>query len=364
MSVADGDRAGGRIRISIDQRVATVVIDRPARRNALTLSLWRGLEEGLRRLEAREEVDLVVVRGRGGVFAAGADIAEAGEAATDAGAATAYFAQIDAALDALVGLSVPSLALVEGACFGGGLAIALACDLRLLCEDARLAATPARLGLAYPPADVARLVFAVGGATARDLLFTGRVVEAAEALRLGLAQATAPREGFDLAARALIQRVLASDPRSVRAAKAAIGAVERHDREALSAMADQTARFALGPGFAEGRAAFLEKRAPQFSFSGPARYPAGDAFVGASEGAAMKVVYEIVPHDGGWAYRFDGVYSETFPTRQSAAEAARRAAQAQGAPGETTAIQWEDENGVWREALSDGHDRPEAEVRG
>ncbi len=77
-----------------------------------------------------------------------------------------------------------------------------------------------------------------------------------------------------------------------------------------------------------------------------------------------KVVYHIVPHDGGWAYKVDGVYSETFASHDEAREAARRAAMEQEAPGETTTISWEDDKGKWHEELALGKDRPETEVEG
>ncbi|HYE49685.1 MAG TPA: enoyl-CoA hydratase-related protein, partial [Azospirillaceae bacterium] len=163
-----------------------LVLNQPARRNALSLEMWRLIPARLAEAAADSAIRVLVVQGAGGTFAAGADISEFGTVYATREDAAAYAADMAAALDGLAGFAKPTLALIEGACVGAGLGVALACDLRFAAADARLGVTPAKLGLVYPLGDTRRLVQAVGPSHAKDLLFTGRLVDAAEALSMGL----------------------------------------------------------------------------------------------------------------------------------------------------------------------------------
>src|SRR6185437_16188187 len=120
----------------LEPPLAQIVLDRPKRRNAMSAAMWRDLAQVSAQIEARAEVEVVIVEGVGGHFCSGADIAEFDEIFVDAGRARAYLGAIERALEALSLLDRPTLAKIEGSAVGGGLAIALACDLRFAAEDA------------------------------------------------------------------------------------------------------------------------------------------------------------------------------------------------------------------------------------
>lgn len=245
--------------------VAELVLNRPAKRNALTMAMWRALPGLLAALAADPAVRVLIVRGAGGHFAAGADIAEFESVFATREAALANQADIQAAMTALEDFPVPTLALIEGACVGGGCGLALCCDLRFAAANAKLGVTPAKLGLAYGVADTRRLVQAVGLSAAKDILFSGRLLDAAEALALRLVDRAVAPEALRPAVEAYSAQLLAASSHTARTAKQVL----RMIRDGQTADDDKSrALFAdgfEGRDFREGRAAFLEKRAPDFS---------------------------------------------------------------------------------------------------
>jgi enoyl-CoA hydratase/carnithine racemase len=256
--------AEGALRLIIDDAVATLTLDRPGSRNALNRAMWRGIPEAIDQAAALADVRVVVVRGAGGDFASGADISEFRSVFADRDAALAYGALIETATARLAGLSKPVIARIDGYCIGAGLAIALACDLRMAASDARLGAPPAKLGLIYSLSDTRRLVDAVGAAAAKALLFTGRLVGASEALRLGLIDEThAPADLVD-AVTAKAQAIAALSSHSIRRAKALVTMISNGHREETAQTRDWFAEAATGPDFAEGLAAFASRRPPIF----------------------------------------------------------------------------------------------------
>jgi len=173
-------------RLTQDGDVARLTLDRPEARNAIPAAGWRELE----RLIATVEGRLLVVSGAGGAFCAGADLGDL---------QALRRAEMRAALDSLRDLAMPTVARIDGACYGAGVALALACDLRVAGPGARFAITPAKIGVSYPQEDVHRLVALVGPGQAARLLFTAESIDAAEAIRIGLAELAALDEAAILA---------------------------------------------------------------------------------------------------------------------------------------------------------------------
>lgn len=245
--------------------VATLLIDRPARRNAMDRAMWRALPGLVAEAVADRDVAVLCIAGSGGHFCGGADIAEFADCYVTPAATAETNAAIRAAVESLAECPKPTLALVEGACVGGGVALALACDLRLAADDGRFAVTPVKLGLIYSHADTLRLVRAIGAGRAKELLFSGRVVMADEASRIGLVDRLWPKSAFDAESDAYVHSLAAASRPALRGVKAMVRAIEEgatSESDALAALFE--APFA-GSDFAEGYAAFLAKRPPRFT---------------------------------------------------------------------------------------------------
>ncbi|MFJ1794034.1 enoyl-CoA hydratase/isomerase family protein [Kitasatospora griseola] len=242
-------------------RVATVLLDRPERRNAVTGAMWRALPGLLAELGARADVRALLLTGAEGTFSAGADIAELADVYGDPAAADAYHALNVAAEEALAAFPRPTLAVIHGACVGGGCQLAVACDLRFAAEDARLGITPAKLGVVYPAVPTLRLAALVGPARAKYLLFSGALVPAARAELFGLLDEVLPAAELDARAREFARLLTHRSPQTIGAAKAALAAAPEAAAAALEPW-ERTSRTA--PDVHEGLAAFLERREPEF----------------------------------------------------------------------------------------------------
>jgi enoyl-CoA hydratase/carnithine racemase len=244
---------------------ATIVLNRPAKRNAMTLDMWRRVPDLVGEALAHGTTRLLVLRGNGGAFSAGADIAEFPQAYASAEAAIANQKTIQAAMTAVEQCPLPTLAAIDGACYGGGCGLALACDLRFATTGASFAITPAKLGLVYGIDDTRRLAAAVGPSRAKDILFTGRALPATEALQMGLVNAIHAPQDLDAAVEHLAQSLGAVSAHSARATKRILAKLAdgclHDDDESRSMFADAFS----GADFREGFAAFIERRPPKFS---------------------------------------------------------------------------------------------------
>lgn len=246
--------------------VGTITLDRPGKRNAVTYDMWLALGRASHALAVDRAVRVVVLRGAGDHFCAGADISEL--LAERPPHAPSFMDVNMVAEQALATLPKPTVAFVQGDCIGGGCALAIDCDLRIAVEGARFGITPAKLGIVYPPASLERVVRLIGPA-ARRLLFTGDLIDAEEALRLGLIDELLPvaraEERLAELCHTLAQRSLLTQA----ATKEMITAVLRHGAVPAD-LADAWAReVAVADDPAEGVAAFAERRAPRFTWSGP-----------------------------------------------------------------------------------------------
>lgn len=253
----DSIRPMAQLTHTVSDGIATVVIDHPAKRNAMTDPMWAALPPLLTALAADPAVRVLVLTGAGDTFCAGADISTL---ASGAGAAQHL---AGAAEEALAAFPKPTLAVIRGFCVGGGCQLAAACDLRFAAEDARFGVTPAKLGIVYPASSTRRLAALVGPATAKYLLFSGELIGTERALRTGLLDEVLPAAGLD-ARVAEFTQVLAGRSQLTQAAAKEFAA-GRTDRDAY------WAGQARGSGdTAEGVAAFLERRAPRFAWTVPA----------------------------------------------------------------------------------------------
>lgn len=260
------EREPGRMRAHRSGAVGWMVFDNPARHNAVSLAMWEAVPGILADFAADPEIRVVVVTGAGErAFVSGADISEFESRRAAPEAVQTYDAATERALEALQDCPKPTLAMIRGFCFGGGLAVALGCDLRIAAADARFAIPAAKLGLGYRVSGIARLVAIVGPAFAQEILFTARSFSAEEARAMGLVNRIVP--AAELAARIDEEtaRIVANAPLTIAAAKRAIAelAKEPAARDLAACQAAVDACFESAD-YAEGRRAFLEKRPPRF----------------------------------------------------------------------------------------------------
>lgn len=245
--------------------IAQVTLNRPEKRNAISHAMWQGLLDLARQLSAEPTVRVILLSGAGSeAFSAGADISEMQENLANP---QRMKAMQDVVLDSQMAwehIPIPTIALLRGACTGGGCGLALACDLRLATPDAFMAIPPAKLGLAYSLADAKRLYDLVGPSRAKEILYTGRRVSADEALQLGMINEIVPAAELDSRARRLAQDIAANAGNSVRAAKAVIHMLSA----GVHAETPESRRYYEqsfdSAEFKEGAQAFLEKRTPRF----------------------------------------------------------------------------------------------------
>jgi enoyl-CoA hydratase/carnithine racemase len=247
---------------AIDGPVATFTFNRPQQRNALTWDMYDALVDACEEVDGTPGVRALIIRGSGESFAAGTDIAQFREFGTGADG-VAYERRLDAVIDRLERVTRPTIAAVDGPAVGGGCAIAIACDLRLCSPRARFGVPVARtLGNCLSIANVARLVDCIGAARVRDLLLTGRLVDAGEAVELGIAtriiEADLDRE-VGLLALQLAERA----PSTILATKQLLVRLRDHRRPPPAD--DIIEACYRSETFREGVAAFLEGRKPRWT---------------------------------------------------------------------------------------------------
>jgi len=255
---------GGSIRVEREGPVATVVIDNPGKRNAMDQAMWIAMGDAVLGLQEDRSVRCIVLRGAGeAAFGSGADIEEFERLRSTKEQAIAFGRHGHRAMHAVRECAIPTVAAIRGVCVGGGLELAIGCDLRLASEDAKFGVPIARLGgvLAYP--ELEGLVRIAGPQVALELLLEGRILGADEALAKGVVSRVVPCAGFDAELRRTVERIVAGAPLSARWHKKFVRRLQ--DATPLT-------QHELGEGydcfdtedFAEGWRSFQDKRPPVF----------------------------------------------------------------------------------------------------
>ena len=242
------------------------MLNRPQRRNALNRDMWAALPDLVAALDRDPETRVLVLSGAGSeAFAAGADIAEFATLRAGPDQAADYEALSGKAFAALRNTAKPVIAMIQGFCVGGGLALALAADLRVAAADAVFSLPPARLGLAYPMEGLRDLLLAVSPAFAKEILFTARRFTADEALHAGLVHRVVAADRLAAEVAGLCTEIGDNAPLTITASKRAIDSLA--GRPVLEDPARLAALCFGSADYAEGQRAFLEKRKPRFSGS-------------------------------------------------------------------------------------------------
>jgi len=257
----------GNIRVIVEGPICRIVLDQPAKMNAMNFAMWSALPDALKRAEAEPGIRVITLEGAGDrAFCAGADISQFGEKRTGEEATRAYDRATASGMDALVNASKPTIALIRGICFGGGMMLALACDIRLARGDSRFRLPAARLGLGYANYNVALMVQRIGVTAASDILFSARILDATEAHRVGIASAVWSTDEFEERCTHYVSMIGANAPLTLAAIKRGLIELSRPETERnLAAVNTLVERCFTSADYREGQAAFREKRDPVFT---------------------------------------------------------------------------------------------------
>lgn len=243
-----------------------MIINRPHRRNALNYETWLKMAEAVEELNADPDVRVIIMRGVTlEAFISGADISEFPSHRADAEQAKRYRSAPGNATSALVNSPKPIVAMLAGICIGGGLQVALSCDVRIAARGTRFGIPAARLGLAYPLEGVLSLSQIAGPANARDILMSARIFDAEEALRMGIITRIVEPADLEANVREYATKMASNAPLTMAAAKATIreGLKDGVDRD-LKKLAAMVAQCFDSEDYKEGVHAFLEKRPARF----------------------------------------------------------------------------------------------------
>jgi enoyl-CoA hydratase/carnithine racemase len=254
--------------LGVDKRgaVGWLVFDQPAKRNAINGEMWRGIPAAMKQFDADPEVRCVAFRGAGtGAFSAGADISEFEKIRAQKASVAEYDGLLDQVLRSIQDSRKPSLAMIHGFCMGGGLEVALACDLRYCGRSAQFGIPAAKLGLAYNVEGHKRLLETVGHARAREIMFLGRRYSADEALQMGLVNRVVDDEALEAHVAEILKALSENAPLAIANSKTILEEYAKAegapDHAVMQAAIDRCARSA---DYQEGRRAFMEKRKPAF----------------------------------------------------------------------------------------------------
>jgi enoyl-CoA hydratase/carnithine racemase len=246
--------------------VGWIVFNQPGKRNAINGAMWRGIPPAMAQFDADPEVRCVAFRGAGSeAFSAGADISEFEKKRAETDAVGEYDDLLDRVLHAIQGSLKPSVAMIHGYCLGGGVEIALACDLRYCAASAQFGVPAAKLGLAYNVEGHKRLLETVGHAWAREIMFLGRRYKADQALAMGLVHKVLPDAELEPFVAEVLQTLSDNAPLSIANTKTILEEyVKSSGTPDAARMRAAIERCARSEDYREGRRAFMEKRKPRF----------------------------------------------------------------------------------------------------
>ena len=256
-----------RVQSWLDGSTLHIRFNNMARHNALSVDMWEAVPQLLAPAENDERVRLVVFSGAGDkAFVSGADISQFEDMRAAREAVTRYEAMAEAALTGISSFSKPTLACIRGWCIGGGVNVAISCDLRIAASDSVFSIPAARLGLGYRYSAMKNLVDLVGPGAAKDLFFTARRIDAAEAKAIGLVSRVCEPEQLPALLGEYTGAIAVNAPLTIRTAKAIMGEILKPSPDLDMDLCTRMIRGCFDSAdYAEGRKAFMEKRKPAFT---------------------------------------------------------------------------------------------------
>jgi enoyl-CoA hydratase len=246
--------------------VGYVIFNNPERHNAVSLDMWAATAKILDSFAKDDEVRVVVLTGAGGkAFVSGADISKFESERATLDATKHYNATVEKAYGGVQEFPKPTIAMIRGYCIGGGLGLAVCCDLRICSDNSRFAVPAAKLGLGYSYAGLRRLADVVGPAFTREIFYTARQFDTAEALAMGLVNRVVPQAELESYVKNYAETIAANAPLTVKAVKYIVGEMMKDEsKRNLARCAEMVEQCFTSQDFIEGRRAFMEKRKPSF----------------------------------------------------------------------------------------------------
>jgi enoyl-CoA hydratase/carnithine racemase len=246
--------------------IARIIFNQPEKRNAVSLEMWEAVEAAVTRFQADDSVRILILSGAGGkAFVSGADVSKFESERASAEAVAHYNATTKRVYDLIEAFPKPTIAQIDGFCVGGGVALALSCDLRICGENSQFAIPAAKLGLGYGFEGINRLVNIVGPSFAKEIFFTARRFDAEEARMMGLVNRVVPAEDVGRVAQETAEMIAANAPMTVASVKYIVGqTVTDESKRDLEGCAARVKACFDSQDYIEGRRAFLEKRKPNF----------------------------------------------------------------------------------------------------
>ncbi|MDO9023470.1 enoyl-CoA hydratase [Zwartia sp.] len=246
--------------------VGTITISNPNKMNAMSVQMWMDLPKAIRAFDADPEVRVIVITGQGEkAFVSGADISQFDTLRSSPQTQQDYEDAVADSMIAPLECSKPIIAKIRGFCFGGGLGLAAACDIRICSEDSTFRMPAARLGLGYGHTGIKRFTDVIGLANATDIFVTARRFDAPDALRMGFVSRVCAASEIDAVVDQYTQAISENAPLTVAASKFIVRQVCAHpDEQDLERAVEMVKTCFASEDFKEGRAAFMEKRPAQF----------------------------------------------------------------------------------------------------
>jgi len=250
-----------------DGAIGRIAFNNPERRNAISYEMWQAMPPALEAFAADDAIRVIIVSGADGkAFSAGADVSQFESKRASKDATAEYNAAVAQAVERLKSCDKPTIAKIEGYCLGGGLNVALSCDLRIASDDARFSIPAAKLGLGYRYGSIRTLIDIVGPAFAKEILYTARQFNADEALAMRLVNRVLPRAELNEYVESYAARIAGNAPLTVYAVKRIVTEALKDSAARDLELCEQVVeRCFASEDYKEGRRAFLEKRKPKFA---------------------------------------------------------------------------------------------------
>ena len=247
--------------------VGILTFNNPERHNAVSLDMWEATKRILDGFAADDDVLVVVLTGAGGkAFVSGADISKFASERATLEASRAYNVKSDAAYSSVADFPKPTIAMIKGYCIGGGVGLAVCCDLRICSDNSRFAVPAAKLGLGYGYSGLKRLVDIVGASFAKEIFYTARQFDAEEAHAMGLVNRVVPAGELEAYVKSITDMICANAPLTIKAVKITVGEMLKDEsKRNIARSVELVEQCFSSRDYTEGRTAFMEKRKPVFT---------------------------------------------------------------------------------------------------